>query len=409
MSLISALQAKDKKGLFKSNDEFISYSTGLPPLDFANGFVAPLGQDRNVATIGVMGGTFTTIIGYSGSGKTTLADQIAYNIIKPFEDGLMFHFDIEKTALKARIFQVTGAYNDPRIILKKDDVSIEDVLDTLDAVCEAKGAGGDQFKYVIPESFWPDPKKPVKMYVPTVFVLDSLATFNSKTRKEDELEGQMSAGREAGQISQFYSKCLNKMSRYNVSIISVNHLRAKIDINPYQPSPTQIMLLKPGETMPRGNAPIYLAQNIFRVSATKGNMYTMEDNGFEGFRATIQVAKTKTSFIGSTVNVCFNKDIGFDPIYTMYEFADQCGLVSGRNPYLFIKGFDTFKFNRKDFRSLFIENAEFREGVSKILQPYLEMLLGSKDPNEAEKATYKSLTDLAVQPLTPVQATESDV
>ena len=56
MSLISSLQAKDKKGLFKSNDDFISYSTGLAPLDFANGFIAPLGNDRSVATIGVMGG-----------------------------------------------------------------------------------------------------------------------------------------------------------------------------------------------------------------------------------------------------------------------------------------------------------------------------------------------------------------
>ena len=38
MSLVEDLRANDKKGLFKSNDEFVNYSTGLLPLDYANGF-----------------------------------------------------------------------------------------------------------------------------------------------------------------------------------------------------------------------------------------------------------------------------------------------------------------------------------------------------------------------------------
>lgn len=393
--LIDELKKKDKKGLFKSNDSFVPYSTSLIPLDFANGYMAPMGNDRTVPVTGIMGGTFTTIIGLSGSGKTTLADQIAWSIISPFENGMMIHFDIEKTAMKSRILQITGASaDDPRIILQKDFVSIEDVLDILDRICEAKEAAGDEAKYEIPKEYWVDPDKPTKMYVPTVFILDSLATFNSRERKEDVLEGQMLGGREASQISQFYSKCLNKMSHYNVSIIAVNHIKAKVDINPYQASPSQIMMLKPGESLPRGNAPVYLAQNIFRCTATKGNMYTLEDNGFEGFRCQIQVSKTKTSFIGSTINACFNKDIGFDPIYTMYEFAEQCGVVSGRNPYLVIKGLEEYKFNRKDFRYRFISEPDFREGVMRVLTPYLQMMLGSKDMNSRQPDEYVSLTSL---------------
>lgn len=393
--LIDELRKKDKKGLFTSNDAFVPYSTSLIPLDFANGYMAPMKDGHKVPVTGIMGGTFTTIIGLSGSGKTTLADQIAWSIISPFEDGLMIHFDIEKTAMKSRILQVTGANpNDPRIILQKDFVSIEDVLDILDKICEAKEAQGDSAKYEIPKQYWVDPETPTKMYIPTVFILDSLATFNSRERKEDVLEGQMLGGREAGQISQFYSKCLNKMSHYNVSIIAVNHIKAKVDINPYQASPSQLMMLKPGESLPRGNAPVYLAQNIFRCTATKGNMYTIEDNGFEGFRCQIQVSKTKTSFIGSTINACFNKDIGFDPIYTMYEFAEQCGVVGGRNPYLVIKGLEEFKFNRKDFRSRFINEPEFRNGLMQVLTPYLEMMLGSKEMNSREADEYISLSSL---------------
>lgn len=393
--LIDELRKKDKKGLFTSNDSFVTYSTSLIPLDFANGFMAPMGNGRVVPVTGLMGGTFTTIIGLSGSGKTTLADQIGWSIVSPFKDGLMIHFDIEKTAMKARILQITGAKaDDPRIILQKDHVSIEDVLDILDTVCDAKEMAGDSAKYTIPEEYWVDPDKPTKVYVPTVFILDSLATFNSRDRKDDVLEGQMSGGREASQISQFYSKCLNKMSHYNVSIIAVNHIKAKVDINPYQASSSQIMMLKPGESLPRGNAPVYLAQNIFRCTATKGNMYTLEDNGFEGFRCQIQVSKTKTSFIGSTINACFNKDIGFDPIYTMYEFAEQCGVVSGRNPYLVIKGLEEFKFNRKEFRERFINDADFRTGVMNVLTPYLQKILGSKEMNSRLPDEYISLSSL---------------
>lgn len=393
--LIEELRKKDKNKYFTSNDSFVPYSTSLIPLDFANGYMAPMGDGRMVPVTGILGGTFTTIIGLSGSGKTTLADQIAWSIISPFEDGIMIHFDIEKTAMKARILQITGAKpDDPRIILQKDRVSIEDVLDILDTICDAKEASGDSAMYEIPQEYWVDPDKPTKMYVPTVFILDSLATFNSKERKEDVLEGQMLGGREAGQISQFYSKCLNKMSHYNISIIAVNHIKAKVDINPYQASPSQLMMLKPGESLPRGNAPVYLAQNIFRCTATKGNMYTMEDNGFEGFRCQIQVSKTKTSFIGSTINACFNKDIGFDPIYTLYEFAEQCNLVGGRNPYLVIKGLEEFKFNRKDFRAKFINEPDFREGVMKCLTPYLKMILGSKEMNSRDPDEYVSLSSL---------------
>ena len=394
MSLISELRSKDKKQLFSTNDAFTPYSTGLLPLDYANGFQAPLARDRVAPIAGVMGGTFITIIGLSGSGKTTLADQIAYNIIRPFDDGVMIHVDIEKTALKARIAQVTGSDpEDPRIILDKDRTSIEDVLDMIAEICNEKESGGEKYKYTIPEEYWVVPDKPTKVYVPTVLILDSLATFNSRERKEDTLEGQMSGGREASQISQFYSKCLNSMNRYNITIIAVNHIKSTVDINPYQSHVPQMMLLKQGESLPRGVAPIYLAQNIFRCNATKGNIYTIEENGFQGFMCKIQVAKTKTAFIGSEVNVCFNSEIGFDPIYTLYEFATQAGLIEGRNPYLYIKGLDTMKFNRKQFRVKFISEPEFRDGVMSIMQPYLFSLLGSKDPT-GEKTTYESVDGL---------------
>ena len=397
MGLIDSLRKADKKGLFKSADSFAAYSTGFLPLDYANGFMYnhpnEKGMMESQEILGIMGGTFTTFIGYSGTGKTTLADQIAFNIISPYPNGLMIHCDIEKTAMYERILQVTGAKeDDPRIILNKDHVAIEDVLEMIDDICRTKDELGDECKYELPPEFNKN-GKPVKVFEPTVIILDSLAAFNSRDVKDAVLEGQMSTNREVGQISQFYTKCLNKMSRYNINIFSINHIKSKVDVNPYQASPQQVMMLRPGESLPRGFAPIYYAQNIFRTNSTKSNIYTMEDNGFTGFKCAVQVVKSKTSFIGSTVNLCFNSKIGFDPIYTLYESAEQMGLIEGRNPNLYFKGLDQYKFNRKRFRDKFIEERAFRMAVLDIMQPYFTAMLGVKN-GDVDTTSYITIADL---------------
>jgi hypothetical protein len=325
-----------------------------------------------------------------------LADQIAFNIIRPFEDGTLNHIDAEHTALKNRMYEITGAEcGDRRLILNKENVAIEDVLDMIDMICEAKERAGDEMKYTIPISkYFNANGRPVKAYIPSVFIIDSLYAFNSRERKDSELEGQMSSNREVREVSQFYSKCLNRMEKYNITIIAINHIKSKVEVNQYAVTPPQLMLLKPGESLPRGQAPIYLAQNVFRCNATKGNMYTREEDGFDGMKVTLQVTKTKTSFIGSTISVCFNKKIGFDPVYTMFEYAVDNGLIEGRNPYLYVKGLDTFKFNRKDFRHKFINDAPFRNEFLEITRPYLESLLGTKEITKGEELKYASIQSL---------------
>ena len=77
MSLMRELDAGDKKGLFKSNDTFVNYSTGLLPLDYANGFWLTIDDKegyRRVPVTGIIGGTFVSVIGSTGSGKSTFAD-----------------------------------------------------------------------------------------------------------------------------------------------------------------------------------------------------------------------------------------------------------------------------------------------------------------------------------------------
>ena len=392
MIMLDELRKNDKKGLFKSTDVFTHYSTGFLPIDYLNAFTVNYfdadGNPKSDVVPGIIGGRFITIVGYSGTGKTTLGDQIAWSIVNDYdrhdpetckvfeENALMFHYDVEQTALRSRLARITGT--DPRekrIILQKDAVSIEDVMEAIDKICKVKESAGDELKYNIPGK-WFGSEKPIKVYVPTVIIIDSLPTFTSREVKSEELEGQMSTNREVGQISQFYTKCLFKMMKYNITIIAINHIKTKLKINMYEPDKPQLMLLKDGESLPRGQAPIYLASSLFRLNATgaKANQYSMEREGFNGFKAYLQVTKTKTSFIGGVTPLCFNEKIGYDPIYSLFEFAYDRGLIGGQGQYLYFQGAEAYKFSRKTFREKFINDEMFGLTVMNALKPCFEHL-----------------------------------
>lgn len=393
--MMAELDAGDKKGLFKSNDSFVNYSTGILPLDFANGFWLTVddgdGGYRRVPVTGIIGGTFVSVIGPTGSGKSTFADQLGYSIIKPFEDGMLFHIDCELTNLKERMVQITGTDpRDDRLRLKKDHIYIEDVQDMFNKICEVKENSGNLYKYEVEDRTF-DGKK-FLAYVPTVFVIDSLPSFNSKENRSDtDLGTNMDGAKAAKDIGRFYNNCLGRMMKYNITIITINHIVPKVVIDPYNQPPKGLMMLKPSEQVNRGYAAQYYSQNYFRIDAIKSNMYKPEDVGFQGYKASIQIAKTKTAFIGSTVDACFNGDIGFDPVFSLFEYAKSIGLIEGRNPYLYLSGLPQFKFSRKDFRHKFLGEDIFRHAFLGVLTPHLEALLGSKELSEQDKVQYGDL------------------
>lgn len=395
MSLMQELDAGDKKGLFKSNDSFVNYSTGILPLDFANGFWLTVedgdGGYKRVPITGIMGGSFVSVIGPTGSGKSTFADQMGFSIIKPFQDGMLFHIDCELTNLKERMVQITGTDpRDDRLRLKKDHIYIEDVMNMFNKICEIKESSGNLYKYEVEDRTF-DGKK-FLAYVPTVFVIDSLPSFNSSENRTDENLGtNMDAARAAKDVTRFFTNCLGRMMKYNITIITINHIVPKVNVDPYNQPPKGLMMLKPTEQVNRGYAAQYYSQNYFRIDTMKSNMYKPEDVGFNGMKSTIQIAKTKTAFIGSTIDVCFNGDLGFDPIFSLYEYAKSIGIVEGRNPFLYLNGLSEYKFSRKDFRNKFLGEKSFRDAFMGGITPHLEALLGSKEITAQEKVQYGDL------------------
>ena len=203
----------------------------------------------------------------------------------------------------------------------------------------------------------------------------------------DELEGGMAANRETKEIGQFYKKMLGVCAKYNIIVIAINHLRPKIKANMFDFSKPQLMMLKDTEALPRGEAPIFYASSMFRMnpSAAKAKAFTVEEYGFDGFLCSVQVAKSKTAFIGGEVNLVFREDIGYDPIYSIYQFAKDAGLIEGRGQALYFANTDreVTKFAKNTFGKQFEEDEKFRNAVLAAIQPALDAIAGCKDNETA--------------------------
>ena len=194
-------------------------------------------------------------------------------------------------------------------------------------------------------------------------------------------------------ITRFYTNVLDRALKYNFIFIVINHIRPNTVMNPYaQPPRGLLMINSQTESLPRGFVAQYYSNTYFRIKTKRSAAYTIEDDGFAGYKCEISLAKSKTNVVGTSFPVTFNSAKGFDPIYSIYEFASSLGLVQGRNPYLSIKGFEERKFNRKEFISLMSVDKEFREGVLKVLKPYYEALLGTKKTEDSDEDETKTPT-----------------
>lgn len=389
MSLFTEIDENDKKGLFRSDDNTISYQTGLLALDYANGYWADIcdkdGNIIQVPMLGIPAGSLISLISEVGGGKTSLATQIAWNIVKKFDDGLMMLVDCEKTMTRQRLANLTETdFDEPRIRLIKANVSIEDVLDNFNRVCELKEAGGKKYMYEVKDMSRDG--KPFWMYVPTVYIIDSLPSFNSKDYNVEDLGNNIDQMRASKDITRFYTNILDRAWKYNCIFIVINHIRPNANTTPYASPPRGLMMINPmTETLPRGSVPQYFSNTYFRIKTNKSNAYTEKDNGFVGYKCEISLAKSKTNVVGTSFPIAFNSSRGFDAIYSIYEFANSLGLVAGKNPYLSIVGFEERKFNRKEFNNLMFADPSFREGVLRVLKPYYEMLLGPKRTAKEEE------------------------
>lgn len=384
--MLDRLRSKDKKGLFNPSQVSVSYPTGFLPFDYLNGYnVKVMDMDENVidtyATKGIRGGTFVTVIGKSGVAKTTWVIQTAYNMIKDFDDdAFVMIFDLEQALNYTRIKNVTGAsqkHLDDKIVLRQEKNYIEDIFDTIIAIANDKEANKKDYTYDTKcrDEF----NNPIFAYVPTVIIIDSIPTLACR-ESDEEMKGGTDAARMAKAIKQFYSKLMPIVKTYNITVFTINHINAKIELNAFTKTQPQVMYLKQDESLPGGVAPVYYADTLIKfVSSTK---FKEDEDGFDGFMVRAELIKSRSNKANKSCNLIYNQERGFDPVMTLYQFASDNELIDGRNPYKYFKENKDVKFDSRRFKKAFYENMELQETVKKATIPVLESLLSNTDDEE---------------------------
>lgn len=162
----------------------LAYPTGFMALDYCNGQLVEVLDDNDYITetydsVGLVGGTMTTFIADSGLGKTSSAQQMAVNIISPFEDAFVIHEDIEQAGHANRVYHISNK----KARWLKDHYSIyqdshaENVVSRFTDHAKMKMNNKDVFTYNtgLKDMYGND----IIALVPTVVIIDSLAVMRT--------------------------------------------------------------------------------------------------------------------------------------------------------------------------------------------------------------------------------------
>ena len=343
----------------------VGYSTGFLLFDFKNGTMVHGMKDNQPIeyhSIGIRDGSLVMIIGRSGCGKTTWTLQTAGNIIRPFKSGMIFHDDIEGGIIEERKQQLTKLYGEEfteRYVGRDAGITAENFYERVKMIHDIKLNNIDKFSYNT--GIYDLHGEPVYKLEPTVYILDSLALLMpDKYATEDDLSGQMSATAAAKTNAAIFKRLIPMIKAANIILLVINHINQNVSINPMMKKKASVAYLKQEETLPGGNACIYLANNLIRFD-DHSKLKKGEGFDIDGIMVDVQLVKSRSNKAGQFARLVFDQDHGFDEELSLFNFLKECKRVKGAGAYLYLGDRDDIKFSQKQFKKKLRENPELRE------------------------------------------------
>ena len=398
--LINALRENAPKGenYFDCNASVISYKTGNPILDYYLGYkVRVFDGDNNIVdeypSIGITAGCFVTVIGKPSTAKTTMVEAIAANIVRPFENGSVIHFDLEQSANYSRIKAITKLrmkdMEDGKYILRQEMNTISDIKKTIIRLYREKTTNPDKYQYNTgkKDEFGND----IILYVPTVIIIDSIATLSTELNEDskkdyvkiEEVSSQTDRMRLTGEISRFYTESLPYIRAANITVFAINQIKTNSSIGIIK-SPAEILYLDQDETMPGGKAPQFYAHILWKNKAIGSEKYTLEEHGFDGFGIEVKIIKSRVSQAGQNIFVVYDKVRGIDSLRTSLAYAKDVGLLAGnKNKMYFIDDKD-MSFSMVHCHDDFKARPELYKKLYSSIIPILETRLSAIDTGELD-------------------------
>lgn len=381
-----------KEDLFDINSAIDTYKTGIAPLDYALGYKIRVYDNETNSieeeynALGISGGCNVMWIGKSSTAKTSTALLVASNIVRPYKNGTILHYDLEQAMNITRARAMTRFTVDEikggKYILRQAETSVEKIKKSIITLYKEKKDHPELYTYNTGKKN--EFGEEIIVYEPTVVLIDSIPSLSVELNENDkkdfkkieEITSQTDRMRLTGEIGRFYTDLLPYIKSVNIIIFSINHIK----VNPQMgiiKEPSELLYLKQNEALPGGKAPVYLSHILLKSVAVGSEKYNFEDDGFDGFAVYIEIIKSRSNQAGQKVKIIYDKVRGVDPVRTCIAFAKENGLIGGnKNAMYFINEKDK-KFPLKTVNKFFSENREMYKIMYNHILPILEGKLSS--------------------------------
>ena len=153
-------------------------------------------------------------------------------------------------------------------------------------------------------------------------------------------------------------------------MIFINHINAKVQIT-LVPTQAQLNYLGQDETLPGGNACIYLCNTLIKI-ITSTKLEEDKSYGIKGFEAKVQLLKSRTAPAGRFVNMIYNQREGFDQDLSMIDYLKSCGAIGGNGKAFYIQGMEDFKFRMSNVKEKLATSPEFKEHIYATARAYMQ-------------------------------------
>lgn len=366
LSLLDALRENDKKNLFTTNSNSIFLKTGFHLYDYFFGSVINIhDKDGNLIRqeprVGQAIGTLNLIIGNTGSGKTTFAIQLASNIIRPYENGQVIHYDCEQRTDLSRIENISklpGTYfHNNKYILKTGMVGLDIIKEMIVKVYTNKMKLKDDI--MLETSFEDEFGNKMKMFPPTVIIIDSITsvieeTFSWENQKEvsdmEKLQSNTDGARSAKSLKGFFKDILPLCKEANIIIYAINHINSNMSMNSFLPMAKQQNYLKQDESIPGGKTMLYYPFNIVKMIAKPSDYFIEQSDGFSGHLVMIEPIKSSSNQSGNnskgiSFELVFSFKNGFDPLRSIIAYGRSRDIIEGTKNKLKFKEDPSFTFS----------------------------------------------------------------
>lgn len=332
---------------------------------------------------GIPMGKITLLIGNSGSGKTTFAFQVAHAMTAPYNgDIINLDYERQKSNLYARLKQTTGMtreeFENNVSVYNHLDMSTEFLKELIFEIKEMKE------KLSVKEMIdWTDlDGKPIKIYPPTVIILDSIPNMKPlEILNDKKLDSNMVYGKMAIANGALIKTILGILEAYNITILAINHITTAIQTNMYATKKVLLPGLPDDENIPGGKEWIYNASLVIRF--TSGAELKKDKTYTDGRMTDVRILKTRTGFNNIRQKWVLDGKCGFSEAYTLFEYAKENGLLSGTGRGYSFTNCPVAKFTAKEFEGLFNTNEEFKSAFMEVVEGKLLDFVSNKYSNDS--------------------------